>query len=1060
VCYSKDVWQPDYSNSRCRPVKTLVVVSIFILAVILLFTEVFFGPRDFLDANPYHYDPWRSYAEAGDADHKTYRTDALFTYYPRRVELTRSIRSGRMPLWNPHILAGMPFFADPQSRAVYPIALLLVLVDQVDAMAYDVAIHLVIAMFGMYLFLRSIGANIWGSVLGGLAFGFSSFFYLRFGHPTFISAAAWIPFFFYGLERARKSRVVGTVMLAAFLAMGYLAGFPQVFVFGVGALVFYAVYTSLDVGRADRRRAVSATAFILLVAGILAFLVVAVQLVPFVELLRNSTGLGVEIEKMREIYLAPPILLLRSFFPSLFGNPIEGTDWSGLTRDLRHPYNPEFAVYCGLGALLAAAGAVVFVKRERHVRVFLIMVLVTVGLATSELLLKAGYAVVPLLDVSRVSRISIVSCFALSALGGLGLSMLTGKMSRQDRRRFLTGSGVIAGALLVVGLYVTVAGDSFVRPYLESARALPESVYKHTHQEMRSGEIRKWAQGTGREWVEYERHQVARGMAFLVPALGLLALLAYPGKKRESLKTALAVAFISVVAVDAGLNANSYFLSQVSHRLFETAGIDLLEDGVGDAGKWRIRSVRYRDEDVKAFPPNTNLIFDIHSLNGASTIWPDGYQRLYDAFGESRPPSKRWDKQMAISVYEALASDFACVRYAVASKEGLPVIFSPMMKLVAAKAGTPSRVRVMEVGREARVAIWQRPGETFNFSMDLPPAKALDFAVGFDAESASPGDAITAWMIWEKSGETARFRHTFDGAGDGDRWHHFRLGVSGQSGGRVRIMMGCEASGPGGRSPLALAWSGLDLVSGDCGLSKDTDAHRISLDAGAEYVALEIASGAREVPLEILLGGAGRRLRWVAFPPQMPVRKVFLDVRGRIDDWITLRSDSIFTVRRCDVVYLDVGCPDYELIYDKDMYIYENLAAIRKGVCLEREAIEDLAGSKGGIVVVSLLEEIGDVECGRCEILEYGPEEVLLDVRADKDCFLLFQDVYYPGWKAYVDGDRAELRQTDIGMRAIELSAGEHSVEMRFRPGSIRVGLLLTCLGIILSAAVALKKLR
>ena len=173
--------------------KTIVVIVIFSLAVILLFSEVLFGPRAFLDANPYHFAPWRHYAREGDADQKTYRTDALFTYFQRRVELTRSIRSRRMPLWNPHILAGMPFFADPQSRTVYPIALALVAADPVDAMAYNVAIHLVIAMLGMYLFLRSIRVNLWGSLLGGFAFGFSSFFYLRFGPPTIISAAAWIP---------------------------------------------------------------------------------------------------------------------------------------------------------------------------------------------------------------------------------------------------------------------------------------------------------------------------------------------------------------------------------------------------------------------------------------------------------------------------------------------------------------------------------------------------------------------------------------------------------------------------------------------------------------------------------------------------------------------------------------------------------------------------------------------------------------------------------------------------------------------------------------------------
>ncbi len=468
---------------------------------------------------------------------------------------------------------------------------------------------------------------------------------------------------------------------------------------------------------------------------------------------------------------------------------------------------------------------------------------------------------------------------------------------------------------------------------------------------------------------------------------------------------------------------------------------------------WRMRSVRYADEDVKAFPPNTNQVLDIHSLNGASTIWPKGYRRLYDAFGGSRRLSKRWDKQMAVGVYEALASDFACVRYAIASNEGLPVVFPPIIRLVAARAGTPSRVRIMRVGDESRLALRQQTGETFNFAMDLPPAEDLEFAVGFDGGSSGAGDTVTLWLDWEQSGETARFGHTFDVVRDEAEWHPFSLDLSRMSGGRTRIKMGCEISGSGQRPAVTVAWSGLDLTYGECGIEKTGDAYEISLDRDAEYIALELESDASEIPLEILSGGFHRKVRWIAFPPGMPVRRVFLDLREREVDPVILRSDSSFTVRDCDMVYLDVGCPDYELIYDKDMYIYENLAAIRKGVCLDRKALRRLDGPGSGVLAVSDLEEIGDAECGRCKIAGYRPEEVLLDVTADTDCFLLFQDVYYPGWKAHVDGIGTDIIQTDIGMRAIEVPAGAHRVEMKYAPASIRIGLALTCLGVVLSAA-------
>jgi hypothetical protein len=268
--------------------------------------------------------------------------------------------------------------------------------------------------------------------------------------------------------------------------------------------------------------------------------------------------------------------------------------------------------------------------------------------------------------------------------------------------------------------------------------------------------------------------------------------------------------------------------------------------------------------------------------------------------------------------------------------------------------------------------------------------------------------------------------------------------------------MGCEVLGPGHSRPASVAWSGLDVTFGECGIRSAGNGYEVSLEKGAEYVALELSSQAREVPLEMLLGDSHRKVRWVAFPPDMAVRRVFMDLREREGDVVGFKSDSTFAIRDCDVVYMDAGCPDYELVYDKDMYVYENLAAIRKGLCLDRGVLRRLGGPEGGALAVSGLEEIGDVECGRCEITGYRPEQVLLDVRTEADCFVLFQDVYYPGWKAYVDGKETEILRTDIGMRAVEVPAGSHRVEMTYAPGSLRLGAVLTCLGVILSVAYVL----
>ena len=80
-----------------------------------------------------------------------------------------------------------------------------------------------------------------------------------------------------------------------------------------------------------------------------------------------------------------------------------------------------------------------------------------------------------------------------------------------------------------------------------------------------------------------------------------------------------------------------------------------------------------------------------------------------------------------------------------------------------------------------------------------------------------------------------------------------------------------------------------------------------------------------------------------------------------------------------------------------------------------------------------------------------------MTIDADEACFLVFQDTFYPGWKAYVDGLEQEILRTDIGFRAIRLDRGKHNVVMRYRPAPLRIGIFIACLGILAGTFYALR---
>lgn len=67
----------------------------------------------------------------------------------------------------------------------------------------------------------------------------------------------------------------------------------------------------------------------------------------------------------------------------------------------------------------------------------------------------------------------------------------------------------------------------------------------------------------------------------------------------------------------------------------------------------------------------------------------------------------------------------------------------------------------------------------------------------------------------------------------------------------------------------------------------------------------------------------------------------------------------------------------------------------------------------------------------------YEPNHLTYDVETGQGGVVVFSEVYYPGWTATVDGKAVELGRVDYVLRALNVSAGKHSVELLFEPKSI-----------------------
>jgi len=78
----------------------------------------------------------------------------------------------------------------------------------------------------------------------------------------------------------------------------------------------------------------------------------------------------------------------------------------------------------------------------------------------------------------------------------------------------------------------------------------------------------------------------------------------------------------------------------------------------------------------------------------------------------------------------------------------------------------------------------------------------------------------------------------------------------------------------------------------------------------------------------------------------------------------------------------------------------------------------------------------------RVDMTEYSPHRMVAQTSTASAGLLVFSEVYYPaGWQAVVDDRPAEILKADGLLRAVRLPAGEHRVEMEFRPRTFRLGL-------------------
>jgi len=90
---------------------------------------------------------------------------------------------------------------------------------------------------------------------------------------------------------------------------------------------------------------------------------------------------------------------------------------------------------------------------------------------------------------------------------------------------------------------------------------------------------------------------------------------------------------------------------------------------------------------------------------------------------------------------------------------------------------------------------------------------------------------------------------------------------------------------------------------------------------------------------------------------------------------------------------------------------------------------------------------------GDARITEYGDNRIVIDAATPTEGLLVLSEMYYPGWRATVDGAPAGVMRADYTLRAIALPPGSHQVVFTFVPPPLVAGAWISGSAVIICLA-------
>lgn len=555
-------------------------------------------------------------------------TDKFYVFHPELLVSKEALGNGRLPLWDPYSLGGIPHLAQGLPGLFNVAGAAYLIFDPAKAYAISGLVQVILAGLFMLLFLRALEIRHFAAFLGGISFAFSGWMLFHLHYFMICSAALWLPLLLLGAEKLMRGAKLWWIFALALGSFQTLcAGFPQIAVMNLYFTTAYALVRAGFMARENRTTALRRLAL----SGLglfLGILLSGIQLLPLVEVghSHDSTRNPAPLEVIREMTLEPACLLT-FLSPDLFGHPDLSQQMespylmrSSLVAMASLPQRPDInylEIQGYVGVLPFILALLVFLAKSRKGwRFFAISGALSIALAMGLPGLLDLTALLPGLMIGDAKRFLFLVAFCFSVLAAFTLDACW-KPGGAPLRVHWTGLGLLGLLILIVfaaWIGLTISSETAV---MEAACAAIENKTGIAQAEIESH--------ISPSDLEAQRNHLSSTLlkTLLNLVLAALVLLLSTGWTRDW--TVSRPIIVAVLVVD--LFAVGWRFNQPMNdlELFDPEN-PVVQFLIDETGPQRI--IRYGQDNL--YPVNAGSIHKIRDAQGYTAFYSRRYQQLID----------------------------------------------------------------------------------------------------------------------------------------------------------------------------------------------------------------------------------------------------------------------------------------------------------------------------------------------------------------------------------------------------------------------------------------------